>query len=71
LNFYLHTILITEGFPERLGEHMKMMKEDLKWKIIMVDADEEVICTNFTKPVQDTNIVLKLFKEWERFWQET
>jgi hypothetical protein len=51
---------------------MKMMKEDLSWKIIMVDADEEVICTNFTKPVsRPLNIVLKLFKEnGIRFWHE-
>ena len=46
-----------EAIPERLGEHMKMMKEDLKEiekLAIMVDADEEgYLLQIFTKPVQD------------------
>ena len=43
--------------PERLGEHMDMMKEDiskLKALSILVDADEEgYLLQIFTKPVQD------------------
>ena len=43
--------------PERLGEHMDMMKEDinkLKELSILVDADEEgYLLQIFTKPVQD------------------
>lgn len=46
-----------EAVPERLGEHMKMMKEDLneiEKLAIMVDADEEgYLLQIFTKPVQD------------------
>ena len=46
-----------QAIPERLGEHMKMMKEDLKEiekLAIMVDADEEgYLLQIFTKPVQD------------------
>lgn len=46
-----------EAIPERLGEHMKMMKEDLsviEKLAIMVDADEEgYLLQIFTKPVQD------------------
>ncbi|HEY0091530.1 MAG TPA: 4-hydroxyphenylpyruvate dioxygenase [Flavobacterium sp.] len=46
-----------EAVPERLGEHMKMMKEDLniiEQLAIMVDADEEgYLLQIFTKPVQD------------------
>ncbi|HRN43525.1 MAG TPA: 4-hydroxyphenylpyruvate dioxygenase, partial [Flavobacterium sp.] len=42
---------------ERLGDHMKMMKEDLneiEKLAIMVDADEEgYLLQIFTKPVQD------------------
>ncbi|WP_370390525.1 4-hydroxyphenylpyruvate dioxygenase [uncultured Winogradskyella sp.] len=43
--------------PERLGEHMEMMKEDIKelQKLsILVDADEEgYLLQIFTKPVED------------------
>ena len=43
--------------PERLGEHMKMMKEDiqeLQKLSILVDADEEgYLLQIFTKPVED------------------
>ncbi|MGH2665495.1 4-hydroxyphenylpyruvate dioxygenase [Flavobacterium sp.] len=46
-----------EAIPERLGEHMKMMKEDLsviEKLAIMVDADEDgYLLQIFTKPVQD------------------
>lgn len=46
-----------EAVPERLGDHMKMMKEDLteiEKLAIMVDADEEgYLLQIFTKPVQD------------------
>ncbi len=46
-----------EGIPGRLGEHMKMMKEDmneLEKLAIMIDADEEgYLLQIFTKPVQD------------------
>lgn len=46
-----------EAIPERLGEHMKMMKEDLKEVeklAILVDADEEgYLLQIFTKPLQD------------------
>ncbi|MBF0694548.1 MAG: 4-hydroxyphenylpyruvate dioxygenase [Flavobacterium sp.] len=46
-----------EAVPERLGDHMKMMKEDLhvlESLAIMVDADEEgYLLQIFTKPVQD------------------
>lgn len=46
-----------EAVPERLGNHMKMMKEDLhvlESLAIMVDADEEgYLLQIFTKPVQD------------------
>jgi 4-hydroxyphenylpyruvate dioxygenase len=46
-----------QAIPERLGEHMKMMKEDLgeiEKLAIMVDADEEgYLLQIFTKPVQD------------------
>ncbi len=46
-----------EAIPERLGEHMSMMKEDisaLEKLGIMVDADEEgYLLQIFTKPVQD------------------
>ncbi|RTY88411.1 4-hydroxyphenylpyruvate dioxygenase [Flavobacterium sp. RSP15] len=46
-----------EAIPERLGDHMKMMKEDLneiEKLAIMVDADEEgYLLQIFTKPVQD------------------
>lgn len=46
-----------EAVPERLGEHMKMMKEDMneiEKLAIMVDADEEgYLLQIFTKPVQD------------------
>jgi len=46
-----------EAVPERLGDHMKMMKEDLnviEQLAIMVDADEEgYLLQIFTKPVQD------------------
>jgi 4-hydroxyphenylpyruvate dioxygenase len=59
---------ITIKIPERLGEHMKMMKEDLgEIKVaIMVDADEEgYLLQIFTKPVQDRpTLFLKSFKEW-------
>jgi hypothetical protein len=34
----------------------------------MVDADEEGYLLNFTKPVQDRPMFLKLFKECQRFW---
>jgi 4-hydroxyphenylpyruvate dioxygenase len=62
---YLH-----QAIPERLGEHMKMMKEDWRNRklAIMVDADEEgYLLQIFTKPVQDrpTLFFLKSFKEWE------
>ena len=46
-----------QAIPERLGDHMKMMKEDLndiEKLAIMVDADEEgYLLQIFTKPVQD------------------
>lgn len=46
-----------DAIPERLGEHMEMMKEDLKEVAklgIMVDADEEgYLLQIFTKPVED------------------
>lgn len=46
-----------DAIPERLGEHMKMMKEDIKelQKLsILVDADEEgYLLQIFTKPVED------------------
>jgi 4-hydroxyphenylpyruvate dioxygenase len=58
-----------QAIPERLGDHMKMMKEDLneiEKLAIMVDADEEgYLLQIFTKPVQDRpTFFLKLFKEW-------
>ena len=46
-----------EAIPERLGEHMKMMKEDvseLEKLAIMIDADEDgYLLQIFTKPVED------------------
>jgi 4-hydroxyphenylpyruvate dioxygenase len=46
-----------EDIPNRLGEHMKMMHEDLKViekLAIMVDADEDgYLLQIFTKPVED------------------
>ncbi|MCE2772816.1 MAG: 4-hydroxyphenylpyruvate dioxygenase [Bacteroidetes bacterium] len=46
-----------EAIPARLGEHMKMMKEDinvLEKLSILVDADEEgYLLQIFTKPVED------------------
>lgn len=46
-----------EDVPNRLGDHMKMMKEDLnviKSLAILVDADEEgYLLQIFTKPLQD------------------
>lgn len=46
-----------EDIPNRLGEHMKMMKEDLsaiEKLAIMVDADEEgYLLQIFTKPIED------------------
>lgn len=46
-----------DDIPNRLGEHMKMMKEDIKelQKLsILVDADEEgYLLQIFTKPVED------------------
>jgi 4-hydroxyphenylpyruvate dioxygenase len=46
-----------DAIPERLGEHMEMMKEDIKelQKLsILVDADEEgYLLQIFTKPVED------------------
>ena len=43
--------------PERLGEHMEIMKEDiskLQELSILVDADEEgYLLQIFTKPVED------------------
>ncbi|NUY81297.1 4-hydroxyphenylpyruvate dioxygenase [Flavobacterium sp. MAH-1] len=46
-----------EDVPNRLGDHMKMMKEDLnviKNLAILVDADEEgYLLQIFTKPLQD------------------
>lgn len=46
-----------EDIPNRLGEHMKMMKEDLsaiEKLAIMVDADDEgYLLQIFTKPVED------------------
>jgi 4-hydroxyphenylpyruvate dioxygenase len=46
-----------DAIPSRLGEHMKMMKEDIKelQKLsIMIDADEEgYLLQIFTKPVED------------------
>lgn len=46
-----------DAIPERLGEHMSMMKEDIKdlQKLsILVDADEEgYLLQIFTKPVED------------------
>ncbi|MBE7629384.1 4-hydroxyphenylpyruvate dioxygenase [Tenacibaculum piscium] len=46
-----------DGIPERLGEHMSMMKEDiskLQELSIMIDADEEgYLLQIFTKPVED------------------
>ncbi len=45
------------AIPERLGEHMKMMHEDLKaieQLAIMVDADEDgYLLQIFTKPIED------------------
>jgi hypothetical protein len=71
LSFFISTYL--PAIPERLGEHMKMMKEDLgeiEKLAIMVDADEGYLA-NFTKPFQDktNSCFLKSFKEWDqRFW---
>ncbi len=46
-----------DAIPERLGEHMSMMKEDLgelEKLAIMIDADEEgYLLQIFTKPVED------------------
>ena len=46
-----------DAIPERLGEHMAMMKEDineLQKLSIMIDADEEgYLLQIFTKPVED------------------
>jgi len=46
-----------EDIPNRLGEHMKMMKEDIaviEKLAIMVDADEDgYLLQIFTKPVED------------------
>ena len=46
-----------DGIPERLGEHMDIMNEDIKelQKLsILVDADEEgYLLQIFTKPVED------------------
>lgn len=46
-----------QAIPERLGEHMNMMKEDLaviEKLAIMVDADEDgYLLQIFTKPVED------------------
>jgi 4-hydroxyphenylpyruvate dioxygenase len=46
-----------EAIPERLGEHMKMMKEEvseLEKLAIMIDADEDgYLLQIFTKPVED------------------
>ncbi|MEJ6685812.1 MAG: 4-hydroxyphenylpyruvate dioxygenase [Crocinitomicaceae bacterium] len=46
-----------DDIPNRLGEHMKMMKEDigeLQKLAIMIDADEEgYLLQIFTKPVED------------------
>lgn len=46
-----------DAIPERLGDHMKMMKEDineLKKYSIMIDADEEgYLLQIFTKPLED------------------
>ena len=46
-----------EAIPERLGEHMNMMKEDIneiEKLAIMVDADEEgYLLQIFTKPIED------------------
>ncbi len=46
-----------DEIPARLGEHMKMMKEDIKELqrlSIMIDADEEgYLLQIFTKPVED------------------
>ncbi|RZJ68080.1 MAG: 4-hydroxyphenylpyruvate dioxygenase [Flavobacterium sp.] len=46
-----------KGVPDRLGEHMSMMKEDLgvvQKLAILVDADEEgYLLQIFTKPLQD------------------
>lgn len=46
-----------EEVPERLGEHMSIMKEDIKELMslgILVDADEEgYLLQIFTKPVED------------------
>ena len=46
-----------DEIPARLGEHMKIMKEDIKelQKLsILVDADEEgYLLQIFTKPVED------------------
>lgn len=46
-----------DEIPKRLGDHMKMMKEDIKelQKLgIMIDADEEgYLLQIFTKPVED------------------
>ncbi|MCB0472925.1 MAG: 4-hydroxyphenylpyruvate dioxygenase, partial [Flavobacteriaceae bacterium] len=46
-----------DAIPERLGEHMKVMKEDIRdlQKLsILVDADEEgYLLQIFTKPIED------------------
>lgn len=46
-----------DAIPERLGDHMKMMKEDineLKKLSIMIDADEDgYLLQIFTKPLED------------------
>ncbi len=46
-----------DAIPERLGEHMEMMKEDINELAklgIMIDADEEgYLLQIFTKPVED------------------
>ena len=46
-----------DAIPERLGDHMKMMKEDineLRKLSIMIDADEEGYLPQiFTKPLED------------------
>ena len=53
--------------PNRLGEHMAIMKEDItEQKLsILVDADEEGYLQIFTKPLEDRpTLFLRLFKEW-------
>jgi 4-hydroxyphenylpyruvate dioxygenase len=55
-----------QAIPERLGDHMKMMKEDLneiEKLAIMVDADEEgYLLQIFTKPVHRPTLFFEIIQ---------